>query len=141
MKLLTATASFAGIALWAAAGVAQAQQKPKVDLGKHEFEARCAVCHGASAAGNGPYAPYLKTPAADLTKLAMRNAGVFPLQRVYDVIDGGGAGHGTREMPIWGRAFSREAAEYYMDAPYDSDAFVRARILALAEYINRMQAK
>jgi hypothetical protein len=34
-----------------------------------------------------------------------------------------------------------QAAEYYMEVPYNSEAYVRARILALAEYMNRMQAK
>ena len=49
--------------------------------------------------------------------------------------------HGTRDMPIWGRDYKIKAAEYYMEAPYDPDAYVRARILALLEYINRLQAK
>ncbi|MGA0610810.1 c-type cytochrome [Caldimonas sp. KR1-144] len=123
------------------AAVAQTQPKGKGDLGKFEYESNCAVCHARGGQGNGPFAPYLKKPAPDLTGLAKRNGGIFPLQRVYEVIEGGGAGHGTREMPIWGRAYSMEAAEYYMDTPYDSEAFVRARVLALAEYLNRLQAK
>jgi mono/diheme cytochrome c family protein len=141
MKFPNAITPLAAIALCAATGLAQAQQKPKLDLGKQEFETRCAVCHAISGKGNGPYAAYLKTPAPDITTLAKRNNGIFPLQRVYDVIDGTSPGHGTREMPIWGRAFAMEAAEYYMDIPYDQEAFVRARVLALAEYISRIQAK
>jgi hypothetical protein len=34
-----------------------------------------------------------------------------------------------------------KAGEYYMDVPYDSEAYVRARILALIDYISRLQVK
>jgi hypothetical protein len=42
-------------------------------------------------------------------------------------------------MPIWGREYALTAGEYYGDAPYDANAFVRARILALIDYLNRLQ--
>jgi len=44
-------------------------------------------------------------------------------------------------MAIWGRAYNIKAAEYYVDVPYDQEAWVRSRILALAEYLNRLQVK
>jgi mono/diheme cytochrome c family protein len=115
----------------------------KIDIGKREYDANCAVCHGLDAKGDGFYRPYLTKSPTDLTVLAKQNGGVFPMARVYDVIDGRNVvtAHGSREMPIWGRSYSIKAAEYYMDVPYDSDAYVRARILALAEYLNRVQAK
>ena len=34
-----------------------------------------------------------------------------------------------------------EAANYYFEVPYDPEAYVRTRILALLEYISRLQAK
>ncbi len=34
-----------------------------------------------------------------------------------------------------------KAAEYYVDMSYDGEAYVRGRMLALIEYLNRMQAK
>lgn len=34
-----------------------------------------------------------------------------------------------------------EAAEHYMDLPYDRESFVRARIIALAEYMNRSRPR
>src|SRR5574341_738411 len=112
------TAWMLAAALSMTGGLALAQQKAKVDFGKREFDNRCAVCHAPNGKGNGPYAPYLKTPAPDLTVLSKRNGGIFPIQRVYEVIEGAGLGHGSREMPIWGKAFSMEAAEYYIDVPY-----------------------
>jgi mono/diheme cytochrome c family protein len=117
-----------------------AQGKP--DFGKREFDANCASCHGVSGKGGGPIADLLKRSPTDLTTMQKRNAGIFPMARVYDIIEGTGVPeHGTRDMPIWGREYSIKAAEYYMDVPYNQEAYVRARILALAEYLSRLQVK
>ena len=127
----------------AAASLSAIAQQPaqRVDLGKREFDNNCAACHGREAKGGGPYVEFLKRSPPDLTLLAKGNGGVFPLARAYEVIEGAGPGHGGRDMPIWGQDYSVKAAEYYMDVPYDSPAYVRARILALAEYLNRLQVK
>ena len=113
----------------------------KIDVGKREFDANCAVCHGLQGRGDGPLAGLIEQHAANLTVLAKNNGGVFPLTRVYEYIEGQKAtkAHGTRDMPIWGREYQIKAAEYYVDVPYDAESYVRARILALAEYINRLQ--
>ncbi|HET9977735.1 MAG TPA: cytochrome c [Burkholderiaceae bacterium] len=116
-----------------------AQQK--TDLGKREFENNCAACHGSGGKGNGPFGELLKRSPSDLTTMAQRNSGVFPVARAYEVIEGGGTAHGSRDMPIWGQDYSIKAAEYFMDVPYDREAYVRGRILALIEYLNRLQAK
>lgn len=121
------------------AGAALAQ--PKFDVGKREFDNNCAACHGRDGKGAGSITDLLKKSPPDLTTLSKRNGGVFPLARVYDVIESAGPGHGTRDMPAWGKAYSMQAADYYLDVPYNSEAYVRARILSLAEYINRTQAK
>lgn len=44
-------------------------------------------------------------------------------------------------MPIWGQDYKVKAGEYYMETPYDPEVFVRTRILALVDYLNRLQAK
>jgi len=114
----------------------------KADFGKHEFDANCAACHGVSGKGSGPIADLLKRSPTDLTTLQKRNGGIFPMARVYETIEGVGvAEHGTRDMPVWGREYSIKAGEYYMDVPYNQEAYVRARILALAEYLSRIQVK
>ncbi len=119
--------------------VALAQPRP--DLGKREYENNCAVCHASDGKGKGPYNYYLKTDAPDLTMMAKRNGGVFPVARIYEVIEGAGVGHGTRDMPIWGQEYKVKAAEYYIDVPYNEAAFVGGRILALIDYLNKLQAK
>lgn len=120
-----------------------AQGKPnKIDPGRLEFEANCASCHGINGKGNGPITDLLKKSPPDLTMLAKNNGGVLPVARLYEVIDGTGvAAHGTRDMPVWGRDYRVQAGEYYMDAPYDPETFVRTRILTLLEYLNRLQVK
>ena len=77
----------------------------------------------------------------DLTTLARRNGGVFPAPRMYDVIEGSGAGHGTREMPVWGWDYTIRAAELFPDSPYNQASYVRTRIAALVEYLNQLQLK
>jgi len=119
----------------------------KADLGKNEYDARCAVCHGATGKGDGPYVSMLRIEVMpDLTTLQARNAGVYPFERVYETIDGRRAikAHGTSDMPIWGHRYLEEAkgAYYeYPDAPYLPAYHARARILALTEYLSRIQAK
>jgi mono/diheme cytochrome c family protein len=127
------------IGLGAMAVVAVAQQK--VDIGKREFDNNCAVCHGKDGKGGGVYVELLKRSPPDLTTMAKRNGGMFPMARAYEVIEGAGTGHGTRDMPIWGQDYNVKAAEYYVDVPYNAEAFVRARILSLTEYLSRLQAK
>ena len=114
----------------------------KVDIGKQEYDVSCANCHGMKGEGNGEYAQFLKTPPANLTVLSKNNGGVFPFAQVYDTIDGTQliSSHG-RNMPIWGARYSMEASKLFWDYQADSESFVRGRILALVDYINRLQRK
>jgi hypothetical protein len=91
----------------------------------------------------GAYMDFLKVTPTDLTQLSKKNGGAFPLERAYSVIDGRQEvkGHGQRDMPIWGRDYQIKAGEYYLDVGYDPEAYVRGHILALIDYLNRMQAK
>lgn len=128
------------IGLGLCSGAVLAQQK--VDFGKREFEANCASCHGVDGKGKGPIVDLLRRSPPDLTQLAKKNQGVFPMSRLYEVIEGSSvAAHGSRDMPIWGQDYRIKDGEYYGELPYDPAALVRSRILALLEYINRLQAR
>ena len=138
MKNASIKLSLIGLALCSSAVLAQ----QKVDFGKREFEANCASCHGVTGKGNGVVVPYLSKSPPDLTLLAKNNQGVFPMARLYDVIEGANVpAHGSRDMPVWGRDYRIKDAEHYIDVPYDAEAMVRARILALLEYLNRLQVR
>ncbi len=128
------------IALGAAPGLAAER---KVDIGQREYLDNCATCHGIKGKGDGPVTPLLKVQVPDLTLLSRANGGVFPFARVYESIDGRMAltAHGTREMPIWGKAYQSGANPEHDDYPYNAEFFVRSRILALIDYLNRLQGK
>lgn len=121
------------------------------DIGKTEYQSSCAACHGVDGKGTGPLAEELKTKPTDLTMIAKNNSGVFPLNRVYETVDGRQRikSHGVREMPIWGfrytpsaaQGLSFSAANNYIDPFYDPEAVTRRRILALVDYIYRIQVK
>jgi mono/diheme cytochrome c family protein len=115
----------------------------KLDFGKDEFDMYCSVCHGPGGKGDGPYAELMKTKIADLTTLSKKNKGVFPFERVYKVIDGREVlkAHGTRQMPIWGPMYRSDTEQGNFDVRFDAEAYVRAHILALTEYVYRLQAK
>lgn len=125
---------------------AAAEKKLKADPGKQEYENSCALCHGKDGKGTGAINDLLKKAPADLTTLAKKNKGVFPFDRVYAMVDGREIirAHGDRDMPAWGNRYSSDsvkAAEYYMDVPYDAEMYARSRILALIDYLNRIQVK
>lgn len=137
-KVVTATVIFVASQLPAFA------QKAKVeDAGKQAYEIQCSICHGLDAKGNGFYTASLKVAPPDLTSLSKKNGGVFPVDRIAKVIDGRTqiAAHGSRDMPIWGKRWAVNAAEHYVDAPYDQEAYIRAQALSVIDYLNRLQQK
>lgn len=115
----------------------------RLDMGKWLYEANCAVCHGTAGKGDGPYKRQLTRDPSDLTVLARNNKGVFPVSHVYQVIDGRAevGAHGPREMPIWGYGYIFRVPEPDAQYPYETESAVRARILALIDYLNRLQAR
>jgi mono/diheme cytochrome c family protein len=112
-----------------------------MDIGKQDYDANCAVCHGPAGKGDGPYAAKLKLPMPDLTVLAKNNGGVFPSARVFNLIDGRDEvqGHGPRDMPVWGEDYLAKAPRG--ESVGNREGYVRGRILSLIDYMNRLQAK
>ncbi len=103
--------------------------------GDNLYGAYCASCHGADAKGNGPMAKWLKVPPSDLTRIAARNGGKFPLERVDRIISGEEtlpSGHGTRAMPVWGPVFSQVTRDQDLG---------KVRIDNLARYLRDIQTK
>jgi mono/diheme cytochrome c family protein len=108
--------------------------------GEADFGMYCADCHGEDARGNGPRAFGLSVPPPDLTKLAARFDGAFPRDQVTALIDGRASvsGHGSREMPVWGKWFKIEAEEGLGGAEGDEGS-IRKRINALVDYLISIQ--
>ena len=86
-KLLTLSSTPIGVMLISLSASALAADK--LDIGKMEYDSACAVCHGLSGKGDdGPLKSLLARPVPNLTVLAKNNNGVFPFDRVYQIIDG-----------------------------------------------------
>jgi mono/diheme cytochrome c family protein len=100
--------------------------------GRDSFELYCASCHGSGGGGGGPVAQALRTTPPDLRRLAQRNGGAFPGERVRDFVTGTGRelpAHGTTEMPVWGPMFRA----------FESDARARERVANLVTYLESVQ--
>jgi len=102
--------------------------------GSYTFRTYCASCHGIDARGDGPLAESLRFRPPDLTRIAKRNGGEFPADKVVQIVDGRKPvkGHGGTDMPVWGDAFRNS------DTGYD-EASVKARIRSVVDYLKTIQ--
>lgn len=102
--------------------------------GKELYARFCAACHGLEGHGDGIVASDLNVTVPDLTRLAHRHGGVFPVGDVKRFIDGRDAAsaHGTRSMPVWGYRFQ--------DAGIDARASDQI-IERIVGYLRAIQAK
>lgn len=141
LRAIIVPAMLGGTLLGVAAGNAIGAEP--FDIGKLEYQASCASCHGLDGRGGGPLAEVLQVSMPDITQLSKKNGGVFPIARAYEIIDGRQQikAHGTREMPIWGKHFAYRAAPMHDDYRHNPEVHVRARILALIDYLYRLQAR
>ncbi len=128
-----------------AASPAEAAGKPELSAnersqyraeGFNSFQLYCVLCHGADGKGGGGAAKFLRVPPGDLTTIAAKNGGSFPWGQVYATIDGReGAGHGLREMPVWGNVLGD------VEAGAEREAMVTRKIQELVFYLESIQAK
>lgn len=122
----------------AAVGLGQTQSPRKLNPtmdGKGLFVSYCASCHGMDLKGKGPVVEALKMPVPDLTTIAKRRGGKFPVADLENQILGEAAmkpAHGSREMPVWGPVFRR--------VEQDQDLGL-VRVRALVDYLKSMQVK
>lgn len=134
----------ATVAVLATGALARAQDKPQIVTkpapyvlpsdAPAMFQEYCAACHGKTGRGDGPAAPALKATPANLTTLSARNGGKFPEVRVRRYIEGLDeiSAHGSRDMPIWGRALRGMPG---------GDAGMRLRIESLTRHVESLQQK
>ena len=128
--------------LLAAAGLGLAvvacTPSPK-NAGKQLYKENCTSCHGDGGRGDGPISDQLEPPAPDLTLIAQRNGGEFPLVDVMSTIDGySRARVGNLVMPEFGRDL--EAGPLvFLDTGDGSKTPTPTRLFALAEYLRSIQ--
>lgn len=100
------------------------------------FVRYCSACHGVQGRGDGPAAPALQPPPADLTRITQRHDGRFPVDEITALIDGRTVlpAHGSREMPIWGVRFGEMGG----GGPA-GEAVVRDVLRMLIDYLQAIQ--
>lgn len=110
--------------------------EPPFARGEELYISYCAICHGEDGKGNGPMADMLTAAPANLTTIAMRRDGAYPNDEVYKIIDGqvNVPGHGTEEMPIWGKTFQESEQ-------LEDQEEVEERINNLVAYLESIQVK
>lgn len=103
--------------------------------GQADYMAMCAACHGSTGRGDGPAAPGLSRQPADLTLLAARNGGEFPMLEVMARIDGYTSD--TDAMPEFGQDFDGTPV------PFETEPGIFTptppRLIALADYVASLQ--
>jgi mono/diheme cytochrome c family protein len=133
-----AAAAIAILAAAAPSAAGQRQAAPQTSLltpslsGMDNFLRYCAPCHGRDGKGGGPVGAALKTAPADLTRISIRNDGVFPADRVRRFVTNGAEvpAHGSSEMPVWGPTFRSLES---------SDKLVNIRIANVVTYLESIQ--
>jgi mono/diheme cytochrome c family protein len=138
LSLLKSGAASMVLSMAVAGGVAFAQDPVS---GQEEFRQHCAACHGLTGLGDGPVGPLLKTPAPNLALITERNGGKFPFQKIYETISGVGviSAHGSRDMPLWGERYMKDAAPVTPDQAEITKRLIEERILSLVYYIGTLQ--
>jgi len=127
---------------WTLLRMALAAEQPQlspaemVHVGHRYFVRYCSACHGAEGRGNGPTASALQPPPADLTRIAQRRGGHFPVTEISAYIDGriGVPAHGRRDMPVWGERFGEIVGHDVL-----GEAVIRSHLQLLIAYLQAIQ--
>lgn len=132
--ITTRWAVLAGALLAAATALAPGARAQ--DPGKELYLRHCGSCHGPDGRGDGIAAPLMTPRPTDLSMLAQKSDGEFPMASVLASIDGRRdvPAHGTREMPIWGERFEAGASD-----PAARHAEARGKLLLIAEHVRALQ--
>lgn len=98
----------------------------------------CSGCHGRIAIGDAPVRDSIVDEAPDLTIIARRYSGVFPLVDVVRQVDGRVMmrGHGD-PMPVFGPMLGGPSA--VVDTADGSPIITKAAVLAVADYLESVQ--
>lgn len=101
--------------------------------GEEMYAAYCVGCHGEDGLGYGRYSSDCTVPPSDLTQLARKNYGIYPVEKVRQVLrqGTGQAPAGRGYMPIW------EPLLKVLNG--DAPGVTEVRIRSLAEYVRTMQ--
>jgi hypothetical protein len=88
------------------------------------------------AVGVGRDVSVLQPPPADLTRIAQRRGGHFPVAEITAYIDGrrGVRAHGSPEMPVWGERFGET-----LEGDALGEGVTQSYLRWLVEYLQAIQ--
>ena len=106
--------------------------------GQALYLSHCASCHGAGGRGDGSAGAALAPPPADLTQIAARRDGVWPMLEVMSIIDGYTQATDPRPgMPVV-RALT-EGERMAFDTGNGRVSTAPANLLAVARYLETIE--
>ena len=106
--------------------------------GQSLYVEKCASCHGVTGRGDGPAAFGLRTAPEDLTQIAARRGGIWPMLEVMSIIDGYSRRHVPREdMPMFDDFLKGEMTDFDtgngLTTPTPTD------LIEMANYLETLQ--
>lgn len=123
------------------AGAVSAQDRPEPTAGQEIFPTYCWQCHRREGRGSGPMAAMLAIEPPDLTRLAARNGGTFPLAEAAMKIDGRARllSHGG-EMPLFGPSLDSDRT-VALHLPDGQPMLTSAPLADLLAYLQTLQVE
>ena len=102
------------------------------------YSENCVSCHGVTGRGDGPNARQLGTKPADLTRMAARRDGVWPMLEVMAIIDGYSRNTLPREgMPVFDNFLDNEMVEF--DTGNGVEILVPSKLIEIVNYLETLQ--
>lgn len=102
------------------------------------FKDNCASCHGVTGQGDGPLSVGLGTAPADLTQIAARRDGVWPMLEVMSILDGYLKATNPREdMPIIEDLLDNDMVEF--DTGNGLTTLVPLKLIEVVNYLETLQ--
>ena len=117
--------------------VAACAPEPEPSEGAAAYRDYCAICHGDRGTGNGAIARKLAVPPPDLTTIAARNGGVFPLQQVAASVYGYTGKHEADLMPEFSPLL--DGPEVTVTGPDGETARMPQRLADVVLYLKSLQ--
>jgi cytochrome c1 len=107
-------------------------------VGETLFKENCVSCHGFTGQGDGPLSAGLGTAPADLTQIASRRDGVWPMLEVMSILDGYLKATNPREdMPIVEDLLDNDMVEF--DTGNGLTALVPIKLIEVVNYLESLQ--